>query len=134
MSIFLFPVEQQERKQGTVTCHCTTALATTSNTEMTADGSEEHPALKTPAIPAFTAIFPCNTASPEAARAGGGSRNRWGAEKHRNLSSSSLLQKYPAQMATWKHRRTQILVPGTGKEAGQPAAFALADSPVSNKR
>lgn len=90
--------------------------------------------LKMQVMPGFTATFPCNAASPEAARAGGSSRNRWGAEKHRNVSSSSLLQKYTAQMATWKHRLTQTLVPGTGREAGQPAAFALADSPASNKR
>ena len=49
---------------------------------------------KAQVTPVFIAIFPCDTASPEAARVGGGYGNRWGAEKHRNVSSSSLLQKY----------------------------------------
>lgn len=38
----------------------------------------------------FSLVIP----SPEAARAGGGYSNRWGAEKHRNVSNSSQLQKY----------------------------------------
>lgn len=84
-------------------------------------------------MPGFTAFALAIQLLPRR-RAGGGSRNRWGAEKHRNVSSSSLLQKYTAQMATWKHRVTQTLVPGTGKEAGLPTAFALADFPVPNKR
>lgn len=71
-------------------------------TEVTDGGQNEHqaPGASNPQtestgnMPVSTAIFPRDTTSPEAARAGGGYSNRWGVEKHRNVPSSSLLQKY----------------------------------------
>lgn len=98
--LFLFP--GRAIRKGTRDCICSSISHTISSTGAAADGYNEHqapgpanPQTKSTAhVAVFTVLSPWDRASPEAARVGGGYSNRWGAEKHRNGSSSNLLQKY----------------------------------------